>query len=62
MKIALITDGVTPYVMGGMQRHSALLAQNLAKLGVEVHLFHTCKDQAQIDSEKHCKDSPKSHS
>jgi glycosyltransferase involved in cell wall biosynthesis len=41
MRIALITDGVTPYVVGGIQRHSALLAQHLARLGVRVELYHT---------------------
>jgi glycosyltransferase involved in cell wall biosynthesis len=41
MQIALITDGVTPYVVGGIQRHSALLAQHLARLGVQVELYHT---------------------
>tara|TARA_B110000908_G_scaffold172391_1_gene239523 strand:- start:4670 stop:5809 length:1140 start_codon:yes stop_codon:yes gene_type:complete len=55
MKIALITDGITPYVMGGMQRHSALLAQHLAKLGVEVHLFHTCKGPQQISKARELK-------
>jgi glycosyltransferase involved in cell wall biosynthesis len=41
MRIALITDGVSPYVVGGIQRHSALLAQHLARLGVQVDLYHT---------------------
>lgn len=41
MKIALITPGITPYVMGGMQRHSFNLARHLARLGVEVDLYHT---------------------
>ncbi len=47
MKVALITDGITPHVMGGMQRHSALLALHLAALGVEIHVFHTCRDSEQ---------------
>jgi len=49
MKIALLTDGVSPFVMGGMQRHSALLAQHLARLGVQVDLYHTAHDPEAID-------------
>ena len=41
MKIALITPGITPYVMGGMQRHSFNLARHLAQLGVQIDLYHT---------------------
>ncbi len=40
MKIALLTDGITPYVIGGMQRHSFYLAKYLAKNEVYVDLFH----------------------
>jgi glycosyltransferase involved in cell wall biosynthesis len=41
MKIALITLGIHPYVMGGIQKHSFNLACHLARLGVEVDLYHT---------------------
>ncbi|GAB4413849.1 MAG: hypothetical protein OHK0039_21180 [Bacteroidia bacterium] len=41
MKIALLTDGIYPFVMGGMQRHSFYLAQYLAAAGVQVDLYHT---------------------
>ncbi len=40
MKIALLTDGVYPYVVGGMQKHSYYLAKYLAKNGVYVDLYH----------------------
>lgn len=40
MKLALLTDGITPYVMGGMQRHSANLAKWLTLAGIEVSLVH----------------------
>lgn len=40
MKIALITDGLFPYVIGGMQKHSLMLAKSLAKLGVQIDLYH----------------------
>jgi glycosyltransferase involved in cell wall biosynthesis len=41
MKIALLTDGIYPYVIGGMQRHSFYLAKYLAASGVKVDLYHT---------------------
>jgi len=40
MKIALLTDGIYPYVVGGMQKHSYYLAKYLAKHGVHVDLYH----------------------
>ena len=41
MRIALVTDGIYPYVMGGMQKHSYYLCKYLVKLGVEIDLYHT---------------------
>ncbi len=40
MKIALVTDGISPYVIGGMQQHSASLGVELVKSGHVVDLFH----------------------
>ncbi|MFA9219626.1 MAG: glycosyltransferase family 4 protein [Sediminibacterium sp.] len=40
MKICLLTDGITPYVTGGMQRHSFNLCNELLKLEHEVTLVH----------------------
>lgn len=40
MKILLLTDGITPFVLGGMQKHSANLAKYLTLAGVEVTLVH----------------------
>jgi glycosyltransferase involved in cell wall biosynthesis len=40
MKIALLTDGIYPYVLGGMQKHSYYLAKYLAQNGVYVDLYH----------------------
>lgn len=48
MKIALLTDGLDPYVMGGMQRHSAMLTQYLPKQGVELSVFHTAHNAHAI--------------
>lgn len=41
MRIALFTDGIYPYVIGGMQRHSFYLAKYLAAAGHQVDLYHT---------------------
>ncbi len=41
MRIALVTDGIFPYVIGGMQKHSYYLCKYLVQLGVEVDLYHT---------------------
>lgn len=40
MRIALITDGISPYVIGGMQKHSFYLAKYLAKNKIHVDLIH----------------------
>jgi glycosyltransferase involved in cell wall biosynthesis len=40
MRIALITDGIAPYVLGGMQKHSFYLAKYLAKNKIDVDLLH----------------------
>ena len=40
MKVALITDGISPYVLGGMQKHSFYLAKYFAKNKIEVDLIH----------------------
>ena len=40
MKVALLTDGVYPFVMGGMQKHSFNLARHFSRQKVEVEVFH----------------------
>ncbi len=50
MRIALVTDGIYPYVMGGMQKHSYYLCKYLVKLGVEIDLYHT--NQSAFDISK----------
>ncbi|MBX3163512.1 MAG: glycosyltransferase family 4 protein [Bacteroidetes bacterium] len=40
MRVALITDGIFPYVLGGMQKHSYYLCKYLAQQQVYVELFH----------------------
>lgn len=45
MKVALVTDGIWPYAVGGMQRHSYGLCKHLAQLGVSVDLYYTVKNK-----------------
>ena len=40
MKICILTDGISPYVTGGMQRHSFNLCNELLKHGHEVTFVH----------------------
>lgn len=47
MKVALITDGIYPYVLGGMQKHSYYLAKYLAKWNVQVTVFHCLQGQTE---------------
>lgn len=49
-KIALITDGIWPYVIGGMQKHSYYLCKYFAKNKIHVDLFHF--NQSDLNIEK----------
>lgn len=40
LNIALLTDGIPPYVMGGMQKHSLCLAREFLRNGAKVTLIH----------------------
>lgn len=40
MHIALITDGIFPFVLGGMQKHSYYLAKYFAKNKIHIDIFH----------------------
>lgn len=50
MRIALLTDGIWPYVLGGMQKHSYYLCKYLAQQKVSVDLYHF--NQSSYDIEK----------
>jgi len=52
MRIALLTDGITPYVTGGMQRHSANLAKYFTLSGIDVVLVHCVNEQSLIPVDK----------
>lgn len=49
MKVALITDGISPYVLGGMQKHSFYLAKYLAKNKIYVDLIHYNNSEFDIE-------------
>lgn len=40
LRVLIASDGIPPFVMGGMQKHSRLVAEYLARQGVEVLLYH----------------------
>ncbi|MDG1915527.1 MAG: glycosyltransferase family 4 protein [Crocinitomix sp.] len=40
MKVLFLTDGIYPFQIGGMQKHSLILARLLAKSQIHVHLLH----------------------
>jgi len=49
MHVALVTDGIWPYVLGGMQKHSFYVCKYLAKAGIQVDLYHF--NQSDLDIE-----------
>lgn len=50
MKVALLTDGVYPYVIGGMQKHSYYLCKYLVQSGNEVTLVHCLPEGEKLPS------------
>lgn len=52
MKVALLTDGVSPIVTGGMQKHSFYLAKYLAINKINVDIYHCTlgKKEPQLKS------------
>jgi glycosyltransferase involved in cell wall biosynthesis len=40
IKLAFCTDGIFPYSVGGMQRHSRLLVEALATYNIDIIVFH----------------------
>lgn len=45
MKIAFCTDGIFPHAVGGMQRHSRLLIEELIRQGADLCVLHPHKEQ-----------------
>ncbi len=50
MRVALVTDGIWPYVMGGMQKHSYYLCKYMAKKKIYVDLYHFNQSQLPIET------------
>lgn len=48
-RIALITDGIWPYVLGGMQKHSYYLCKYFAKNKIHVDLYHFNQSELNIN-------------
>ncbi len=61
MKIALLTDGIYPYVIGGMQKFAYQLVQQLVKSGHEVYLFHCNQSKYDIDKLEFFSEAEKKH-
>lgn len=55
MKILILTDGIYPFVMGGMQKHSYYLAKNLAEQGHQITLVHCVSSTKHIPSREDLK-------
>jgi len=55
MHIAVLTDGITPFVMGGMQRHSFHLVKGLLELGEEITLVHSVSANREVPAENDVK-------
>ncbi len=49
MRIALLTDGIWPYRIGGMQKHSYYLVKYFVQNGVHVDLYHMNDSRYDID-------------
>jgi glycosyltransferase involved in cell wall biosynthesis len=61
MKIALVTDGIWPYVLGGMQKHSYYLCKYLAANQIHVDLIHFNKSKYKIEDLEFFTDSEKKY-
>lgn len=51
MHILLLTDGITPFITGGMQRHSANLAKYFTLAGAKVSLVHCVSYESKLPSD-----------
>ena len=52
MKIAFLSDGIPPYVIGGMQKHSLSLASQLVRFGHDVDLYHCVYTDNELPTEE----------
>ena len=61
MRIALLTDGIWPYRIGGMQKHSYYLVKYFARNGVDVDLYHLNQSSYDINKLEFFSDEEKKH-
>ena len=61
MNIALLTDGVYPYVIGGMQKHSLQQAKYFAQQKHTVYLFHCNESKYDISKLEFFTEEEKKH-
>ncbi|MFY7970786.1 MAG: glycosyltransferase family 4 protein [Flavobacteriales bacterium] len=55
MKLLLITDGISPFVIGGMQKHSANIARFMVERGHEVTVVHCVPHGTSLPTEEEVK-------
>jgi len=61
VRIALLTDGIWPYRIGGMQKHSYYLVKYFARNGVDVDLYHLNDSAYNIDKLEFFSEEEKKH-
>lgn len=52
MRVLFLSDGIPPFVMGGMQKHTLNSVKYLVKYGIDVHLVHCVLHNDDIPSDK----------
>jgi glycosyltransferase involved in cell wall biosynthesis len=57
MKILILADGIFPFVVGGMQRHSANLAKFMTLRGHEVTLVHGVSHKGNLPTEREVREA-----
>lgn len=61
MRIALLTDGIWPYRIGGMQKHSYYLVKYFTRNGIDVDLYHLNDSQYDIGKLEFFSEEEKKH-
>jgi len=61
LRIALLTDGIWPYRIGGMQKHSYYLVKYFARNGVDVDLYHLNQSTYDINKLEFFTEEEKKH-
>ena len=51
LRVLMLTDGLAPWVTGGMQQHSAMLAKHLAPFCAELVVAHCGRINEEVPGE-----------